>query len=96
MDQQINENRLNLENKENFNSSFGLKVAVCVVDQKQEEIVCLRNENAKLSSKIHLLEKNAKFQNLRKEKEQLEFKHSCEKKDIMLEQFQQDAQDISH
>jgi hypothetical protein len=48
LDQQLNENGLNLENKENFNSSFGLKVAVCVVDQKQEEIVRLRNENAKV------------------------------------------------
>ena len=95
LDQQLNENGLNLENKENFNSSFGLKVAVCVVDQKQEEIVCLRNENAKLSSKIHLLEKNARIQNLRKEKEQLEFKHSCEKKDRILEKFKQDAQALS-
>ena len=95
LDQQLNENGLNLENKENFNSSFGLKVAVCVVDQKQDEIICLRNENAKLSSKIHLLEKNARIQNLRKEKEQLEFKHSCEKKDRILEKFKQDAQALS-
>ena len=95
MNQQINENRLNLENKENFNSSFGLKVAVCVVDQKQEEIICLRNENAKLSSKIHTLEKNARIQNLRKEKEQLELKHSCEEKEIILEKFKQDSQALS-